>query len=763
MNDEMGKDLHEIVELVQKAMQVVPDPNPIRQASTRQRFLSEAHRLRDLSSPARHNGSMSNRLSLFPTESRRRKMRGLLIAITLIVVSLTSGMFYYALNMSEPAIRSVMLTPGTSFSGQGTAKITSENAAQVVELARMGNGTVNGVAVSPDGNTLALYGSLGIWFYNIDALSAPSHFLETNTYILDCAYSPDGTLLVTGNFDGTVRIFDVATGTERLIIHAHQKGVFEVAFSPDGRNVASSSNWSDPSVRVWSVETGRELLNLPYEIHSSVSGLSFSPDGNTLAASGLVYVDSAERTTYLQELKYGVMIWDLRPANFGEPLATLVGPKDLVSEIAYAPDGSNNIAASSFDGNVYVWHFSLDNLAPSATLDPVSILNESSSITADRSQVSSLAYSSDSNLIAVLSSDLYIRLWDAQSGEYYKSIRISPEERGWVGLNSQQIQFMPDTHYLVKYAGSVQLWNIETGDIETSVDPEGSSLSSVAFDSIGRQVAAGSRNGSVFVWDSHDNVQIGALESIGVPSASIYDVAFLPTSTLLAIASASPDGKALSLWDVDSGEQHTFAEPLPYSYSSLDLSADGSQLVGASSEGYLNLWNVANQTLIASLQISPDNLVKWVSQVAYSPSGNLVAFLDGGYNIRLWDLTTLNEITPLRGHSERLQRVAFSSDGGHLASLDSGGTLLLWDLQDMSEIGFVETGMESGSLAFSPDSSLLAIGGLEDVSIWDLAPLVELAVLKGHTGPVADIAFSYDQTLITTASDDGTVRLWGIP
>jgi WD40 repeat protein len=191
------------------------------------------------------------------------------------------------------------------------------------------------LAVSPDGGTFALGGwereaRVKLWYRStgvertLDAGSGP------------VAFSPDGQRLASaGRFPewATVKIWDPATGQELWALRGHQDPVWSVAFSPDGRIVASASG--DKTVRLWEAVSGRERAILRGHT-GQVYTVAFAPDGKRLASG------SADQT---------VKIWNLASHSDG---TTLRGHRGGVTSVAFAPDGQR-LASGSYDKTVRLW------------------------------------------------------------------------------------------------------------------------------------------------------------------------------------------------------------------------------------------------------------------------------------------------------------------------------------------------------------------------------------------------------------------------
>ena len=192
--------------------------------------------------------------------------------------------------------------------------------------ARLGKGTIGEIAYSPDGGRLAVASGIGIWIYDASTGAEVALFRGHTRSVLGVAYSPDGRTLATTSYDNTVRLWDTATGT---LENTFTGGVYSVAYSRDGSTLATGG-YRD--ARLWDATTG--TLKNTLEHANSATKVIFGPDGSTLAT---------------RDFNGTVRLWDTITGTLKNTLEHTT----FVDSVAYSPDGAT--LATGGSNEIYLW------------------------------------------------------------------------------------------------------------------------------------------------------------------------------------------------------------------------------------------------------------------------------------------------------------------------------------------------------------------------------------------------------------------------
>ncbi len=493
----------------------------------------------------------------------------------------------------------------------------------------------------------------------------------------DIAFSPDGKRLATASLDKTAKVWDAATGKELFTLCCHDDTIYALAVSPDGTRLATGS--IDKTAKVWDAVTGQELLTL--RGHTDyMRGIAFSPDGTRIAT---VNLDKTAR------------IWD---AVTGKELLTLVGHTGGVSGVAFSPDGKRLVTGSWSDEPEHtakVW----DAASGQVLL----------TLTGHTSSVFDAAFSPDGKRVATGSGDGTARVWDSTTGRLLATAFVR------------------------------------------------SVVMSVAFSPDGSRLATGSTEGTAKVWDASTGE---LLETLAGHSGGLMGVAYSPDGTRLG--TASQDGTA-KVWDVSTAGSREWLTIVGHNglVRYLAFSADGSRLATSGADKTAKIWDAATGKQLQSFEGHSGD----VKGVALSSDGRRLATVSMDQTVKVWDAATGKQLFSLAAPSYPSPlgpRIVFSPDSRLIATSTAGGTAKVWDAATGQErLTVCCPALPVRGVAFSPDGTRLATAGLDRLAkVWDAATGKELLTLSGHTAEVWAVVYSRDGRRLATSSSDGTARLW---
>jgi WD40 repeat protein len=530
------------------------------------------------------------------------------------------------------------------------------------------------------------------------------------------AFSPDGRRLASAD-NTTVRLWDLPAGQCTATFEGRASAM---AFSPDGRLLAAAL--PNGMVRLWDLATGQ--VAAAYQ-GAGTGALAFAPDGRHLATAGW----------------NKVQLWDLAA---GTAQTTVTGPSSRAGRKAFSPDG-RRLADAGEDATVLLW----DLAASQCT----------AVLPGHTPSVDAVAFSPDGRRLATADSTV-VQLWDPAAGQR-TAVLTPPPGTVWA------VAFSPDGRLLATASGddgTVRLWDAAAGQRTAVLTGHTGEVYAVAFSPDGRQLASTGSDRTVRLWDP----------ALGAPAATAASQGH--TGQVTAVT-CTPDGQRLAsaggydgtvrLWDAATGQCTRVLTGYDRAVFDVAFSPDGRLLASAGGGDGTVLWDLATEQ--CTVMPDPDGSVEGV---AFSPGGRQLASA-GVYHrtVRLWDAATGQCTATLEGPHGPVEGVAFSPGGRQLAAaIGAGhspggkGAIWLWD-PATGRPAWVSEGHQGSVLkvAFSPGGRLLATAASDGtVLLWDAATGQRTSSLGGHAAEVRGIAFSPGGRQLATAGYEGIVRLWDV-
>ena len=621
------------------------------------------------------------------------------------------------------------------------------------------------------------------------------------------AFSTDATVLVSGGYDATIRLWNLADGTETAALKGHKRGVRSVSMSNDGKRLASSN---DREFKLWDGEKKESLGDLGTE-NTGAKFVTLSPDGLWLVstsregAATVWDVEKKAEKTKLDKTPMAVASAETKTDDEEEkpaaPPPTDAPEPEAIQSLAYSLDGKW-LAIAREDGRISI-----------RTAADGKVHRE---LEAFADVASCVAFSPDSQLLAAGSFEKTIKIWKVVSGEQVCEL---PGHTNWVF----SVAFSKDGAMLASasYDKTVRLWNVAEAKEIAVLPGHTAGVRAVAFTRDGQHLVSGSADRTAIVWRLSDNQEVTRLKG---HTAAVRAIACSPDGGTVATASEDATVKFWKTADWTERASATGAEGVMF--WCLAFSPQGRTLAAGAFDGTVKLYDPADGKERSTLRGPTDA----ITAVAFAPDAHEIIAGSIDKTFRRWTaqktsvttgetkapelkpaeaVTALNAIT--LAVEEEVSSLVFDKEGKHLAVgtglYRKAGSLQLWDVakrerkwkSESFTYGLPSVRFSTDSqriivgnfadnflklfnaadgkkekelrghrskvhgIAFSPNGKQFATASLDrDLKLWDATTLKEIKTFVGHQDYAFTVAFSNDGTKLLSASADRTARLWSV-
>jgi len=637
-------------------------------------------------------------------------------------------------------------------SWDGKVRIWQVTSGEMLRTIDYGGRYVHTVAMSHGGKLVAAGGNdqrayVKVW--NVETGEPVKSFKGHQDDVVSVTFSKDNQTLLTGSYDNTARLWNMATGEQRgEALRGHRWWVWCAAFSPDEKRIVTTSQ--DGSAIVWDMKTRKP--GPAFTGHGGpVYWAKFSPHaGDPHVASG--------------GYDNRVLIWDpdrLKAVDFNKVIEgeappapeyrALEGHNGAVRCVTFSPDGKKLISASH-DNSLRVWDYASGKL--------MKILR------GHAGWVRSCDFSPDGQSVVSASQDHQAKLWSLEGYEEVRVVHV----RVLSGHDDAVLaaRFSPDGKQIVTASRdrTAKMWDFASGkQLQTLAEGHSFLASSAAFFPDGKRMVTSAMDNTTRIWDVSNGTQLTRLDGTG--RAAIVAVSHDGQK----VVTGGEDNTA-RLWSAVDGKLLHTLQGETSDISAVAFSFDNRQLVLGDHRGRVMLWNAETGNKLWRVEGYGGK----ITAATFLPDGKRVLTASTDNAVGQWDVETGKEVmNAVLKHPDAVNDMSVTADGVHAITSCDDNKLRVWNLMKSTLVGTISTGsVTTNTVAVSPDGKLAVTTSLDDrqIRLWDLKSGRERGAgehveklpfldLETHGANAWAAVFSPDgQRVLTVGGNDA--RMWNI-